>query len=112
VPVLLLTGWQDLFVEQTLEHYRMLTSRGVTAGLTVGPWTHGHMMTTAAPTVLGETLDWLATHLGGAAPLRRSPVRIHLGGRGWLDLPDWPPAMPDVVLHPQPAGRLGPAAPE
>ncbi|KWX56663.1 CocE/NonD family hydrolase [Mycobacterium sp. NAZ190054] len=111
VPVLLLTGWQDLFVEQTLEHYRMLTARGVPTGLTVGPWTHGHMMTKAAPTVLRESLDWLATHLGGAAPQRPSPVRIHLSGRGWLELPDWPPTMPERVLHPQPGGGLAPAAP-
>ncbi|MGP4053771.1 CocE/NonD family hydrolase [Mycobacterium sp. 4D054] len=111
VPVLLLTGWQDLFVEQTLEHYSLLAGRGVPAGLTVGPWTHGHMMTKAAPIVLRETLDWLATHLGGAPPQRRSPVRIHLSGRGWLDLPDWEPAMPALVLHPQPGGALAATAP-
>ncbi|WNG89601.1 CocE/NonD family hydrolase [Mycobacterium sp. ITM-2016-00317] len=111
VPVLLLTGWQDLFVEQTVEHYRMLSGRGVPTGLTVGPWTHGQIMTKGAPTVLRESLDWLATHLGGAAPQRRSPVRIHLAGRGWLELPDWPPVMPELVLHPAPGGGLAPVAP-
>ncbi|CAN3128411.1 CocE/NonD family hydrolase [Mycobacterium sp. smrl_JER01] len=112
VPVLLLSGWQDLFVDQTVEHYRELNRRGVPTGLTVGPWTHSHMMTKAAPTVLRETLDWLATHLGGAPPQRRSPVRIHLSGQGWLNLPDWPPAMPELVLHPQPGGGLAPEAPD
>lgn len=112
VPVLLLTGWQDLFVDQTLEHYRILTERGVPTGLTVGPWTHGHMMTSAAPTVLRESLDWLATHLGQAQPARRAPVRVHLAGRGWMELPDWPPAMPEQVLYPQPGGGLAPTAPE
>lgn len=112
VPVLLLTGWQDLFVEQTVEHYRLLSGRGVPVGLTVGPWTHGHMMTKAAPTVLRESLDWLATHLGGSSPQRRAPVRVHLTGHGWLEMAAWPPAMPDRVLYPQPGGGLGSAAPQ
>ena len=113
IPVLLLTGWQDVFLEQTLEQYSLLRGRGVATGLTVGPWTHSHMMTTAAPTVIRESLDWLDTHLGGAQSQRRSPVRIHLNGDGWLDLADWPPAMPEQVLYLQPGRRLAgtPAAP-
>lgn len=116
VPVLLLTGWQDLFVDQTLEQYRRLSSRGVPTALTVGPWTHSHMMTKAAPTVLRESLDWLGTHLGGAPPQRSSPVRIHVNGTsadaGWLDLPEWPPVMPERVLYLQPGGRLADTAPD
>jgi uncharacterized protein len=115
VPVLLLTGWQDLFVDQTLEQYRRLNSRGVPTALTVGPWTHTHMMTKAAPTVIRESLDWLDTHLAGAPPQRSSPVRIHLTGTsadaGWLDLPEWPPVMPEEVLYLQPGGRLADTAP-
>lgn len=112
VPVLLLSGWQDLFVEQTVEQYGSLNSRGVPTGLTVGPWTHSQMMTKAAPTVLRETLDWLGTHLGGQPSQRRSPVRVHLNGKGWLDLPDWPPAMPEQVLYLHPGRRLADSAPE
>lgn len=115
VPVLLLTGWQDLFVDQTLEQYRRLNSRGVATGLTVGPWTHSHMMTKAAPTVLRESLDWLGTHLGGEPSQRRTPVRIHLNGLTgadqWLDLPDWPPAMPEQVLYLQPGRKLAGTVP-
>lgn len=115
VPVLLLSGWQDLFLEQTLEQYRRLHARGVTTGLTVGPWTHSHMMTSAAPTALRESLDWLGAHLGAdpnGVPLQRaSPVRIHVGGAGqgsgWYDLPDWPPASTEQVFHLQPSRRLG-----
>jgi uncharacterized protein len=116
LPVLLLTGWQDLFLEQTLEQYDRLRSRGVTTGLTIGPWTHGQMMTKAAPTVIRESLEWLGTHLGGAPARRPAPVRIHLAGSsdgaGWLDLADWPPPMPEHVLYPQPAGRLADTAPD
>jgi|SRR5450755_2406661 predicted acyl esterase len=40
VPTLLVGGWQDLFIEQTLEQYRRLAGRGVPARLLVGPWAH------------------------------------------------------------------------
>jgi putative CocE/NonD family hydrolase len=116
IPVLFLTGWQDVFLDQTLEQYDRLRSRGVTTGLTIGPWTHSHMMNKAAPTVIRESLDWLDTHLGGAPARRPSPVRVHLAGSsdgaGWLDLTDWPPPMPEHVLYPQPAGRLADTAPD
>ena len=70
VPVLLFSGWQDLFLEQSLAQFRHLRDRGVTTALTVGPWTHTQLMTKGAPTVLRESLAWLDAHLGGkpAAP--------------------------------------------
>lgn len=111
VPVLLISGWQDLFLEQTIAQYRWLHERGVDVGLTVGPWTHTQVITKAAPTAIRETLDWLGTHLGGAESTRRRPVRVHVTDRGWTDLPEWPPAMPEVVRYLQPGGRLGDAVP-
>jgi putative CocE/NonD family hydrolase len=68
-------------------------------------------MTKGAPTVIRESLDWLGTHLSGRHGTRRSPVRIHVNGHGWIDLPDWPPAMPEHVRYLQPGGRLGDAVP-
>lgn len=112
VPVLFLTGWQDLFLEQTLEQYRRISGRGVPVGLTVGPWTHGHMMTKAAPTVLRETLDWLGTHLAGRPPQRSAAVRIHVRGEGWRELPDWPPATEEHVLYPRAPHGLIAEAPD
>jgi putative CocE/NonD family hydrolase len=111
VPVLLLSGWQDVFLEQTLEQYARLRSRAVPTGLTIGPWTHGQMMTKGAPTAIRETLDWLGAHLGDAPLQRLSPVRVHVDGQGWLDLPDWPPAMGERTLYLQPGRRLGDTPP-
>lgn len=111
IAVLLIGGWQDTFLEQTIAQYHRLHERGVEVGLTVGPWTHVDMMRKAAPTTIRETLDWLGTHLNGAKSKRREPVRIFVNGRGWIDLPDWPPAMPEVVRYLQPGGRLGDAVP-
>src|SRR6202041_3291542 len=45
VPTLLVGGWQDLFLEQTLEQYRVLSGRGVPTRLLVGPWTHVEVAT-------------------------------------------------------------------
>ena len=111
VPVLLLTGWQDVFVEQTLEQFAQLRRRDVPAAVTIGSWTHAQMLTTAAPTVLRESLAWLDTHLAGNHNCKRSPVRIHVNHDGWLDLDDWPPPMPEQVRYLQPSGRLGDAVP-
>ena len=49
IPVLLLGGWQDLFLEQTLAQYQRLRERGVPVAVTIGPWNHTQLMTKAAP---------------------------------------------------------------
>jgi len=112
IPVLLFSGWQDLFVEQTLEQFRHLRGRNVTTALTVGPWTHTELMTKGAPTVLRESLAWLDGHLGGKPVAPRSPVRAYVTKGDWLELPDWPPAMPEHVLYLQPAHRLSEIPPD
>jgi putative CocE/NonD family hydrolase len=112
IPVLLFSGWQDLFVEQTLDQFRHLRGRNVTTALTVGPWTHTELMTKGAPTVLRESLAWLDAHLGGKPAPSRSPVRARVGKGDWLELSDWPPAMPEHVLYLQPAHRLSEIPPD
>lgn len=111
IPVLLLSGWQDLFLEQTLAQYRRLREREVPVAVTIGPWTHTQLMSKGGPTVVRESLGWLSTHLSGTGTPAREPVRIHVNGHEWRDLPDWPPAMPERVLYLQPTGRLGDAVP-
>ncbi len=112
IPVLLLSGWQDLFLEQTIAQYDRLNRRGVPVAATIGPWSHTQMMTKGAPTVLRESLGWLDTHVAGTRTVARKPMRIHVNGHGWLDLPGWPPAMDELALYLQPAGRLGDTPPD
>jgi putative CocE/NonD family hydrolase len=112
VPVLLVSGWQDLFLDQTLEQFRHLRQRGVTTALTVGPWTHTQVMTTGAPTVLRESLAWLDEHLAGEPPTPRSAVRTYVTESGWLELADWPPAMAEQVWYLQPAHDLSQTPPD
>jgi putative CocE/NonD family hydrolase len=109
VPVLLLGGWQDLFLRQTLEQYAHLHHRGLDVAMTIGPWTHTNARGADARMLAREGLDWLAEHLGGVGSrLRWSPVRIFVTGLGeWRELPEWPPPSTEQVLHPGPGGRLG-----
>jgi uncharacterized protein len=109
VPVLLQTGWQDLFLQQTLEQYAHLHRRGLDVALTVGPWTHIDIVRKGGALLAREALDWFAEHLAGTGSrLRWSPVRVFVTGvQEWRDLPDWPPAHTARVLHLQPGGTLG-----
>ena len=112
VPVLLLGGWQDVFIRQTLQQYRHLRDRGVDVALTVGPWTHTQLLTKGLAVSAQESLAWLDTHLGGATASRRpSRVRVHLTGRGWRNLPDWPPETTERALYLRPGRYLSETAP-
>ena len=71
VPVLLQAGWQDLFLDQTLEQYARLSARGVDVALTVGPWTHVELATKGMPD----------RHAGGARLARRARRRGVVSGR-------------------------------
>jgi predicted acyl esterase len=122
VPTLLVGGWQDLFLEQTLEQYQVLSGRGVPTRLLVGPWTHVEVATKGGP-ALTESLAWLDRYAGpgvaaeASAPETSAPeasapdtgapdtstpaensVRVWVGGKGagagWREVSGWPPAGP------------------
>ena len=101
-PVLLIGGWQDPFLDQTVAQYQTLRKRGPDVALVVGPWTHGQ----GGGVAIRESLNWLA------GSRRAHPVRIFVTGEGgWRDLPDWPPASTDVTLYPHPGSVLADAPP-
>ena len=108
VPVLAVGGWQDLFIEQTLEQYRTLAARGVPTRLLVGPWAHLDITAKGAAAIV-ESVAWLDRYAGpgkvrgtssearGTGPAPAQPahsVRIWVGGEGageWREIPGWPP---------------------
>ncbi|KAH7177100.1 X-Pro dipeptidyl-peptidase-domain-containing protein [Dactylonectria macrodidyma] len=102
IPILLITGWYDIFIEQTMEQYRRLAERGCPVGLTVGPWTHDGVV--VGPT-MEEALNWLDEHLVKRGRGHRpNPVRVFITGtREWREIPEWPPATDpcDMYLLPQ-----------
>jgi uncharacterized protein len=92
-PTLLIGGWQDLFLEQTLEQFGVLAERGVPTRMLIGPWTHLDTATKAGP-AFAESLAWLERHAGQVPgePATGHSVRIWVGGAGeWRDLATWPP---------------------
>jgi uncharacterized protein len=97
VPTLLIGGWQDIFIEQTIEQYSALAARGVPTRLLVGPWNHVDAATRSGP-AYAESLAWLERYAGQDPAARADAdaghsVRIWVGGaREWRELPDWPPA--------------------
>jgi putative CocE/NonD family hydrolase len=90
VPTLLIGGWHDYFLTQTLEQYRTLRSRDVEVALTVGPWTH---LTVDNKVSMPQAIAWLDTHVAGrAAETREAPVQVFVGGAGaWQQHRSWPP---------------------
>lgn len=100
VPVSLLTGWQDICLDQTLAEYQRLRAAGRSPRLVIGPWTHASAFNDDLPIVVGEALGWLSAQCSrDPAGWTKPPVRVHVGGGGeWRDLPDWPP--------PRAAGQL------
>ena len=94
VPTLLVGGWQDIFLEQTLEQYRALAARGVPTRLVVGPWNHVDGATRSGP-AYAESLAWLERYAGQDPedPKPGHSARIWVGGaREWREITDWPPA--------------------
>jgi uncharacterized protein len=94
IPILMIGGWQDIFLPWQLEDYAALRAAGARPYLTIGPWTHGSfgLVRSAA----SEAVTWFRAHTGSGNGngngLRTDPVRIHVTGAGiWRDLPDWPP---------------------
>jgi putative CocE/NonD family hydrolase len=114
VPVTLLTGWDDICLDQTLDIYGQQRASGAPVRLVVGPWTHSSAFSKDMPIVFGEALSWLRAQLSGdPGHPANPPVRVHVGGGGeWRDLPDWPP--PQRISQPwylTADGGLGPEPP-
>ncbi|GAB3940532.1 hypothetical protein GCM10027614_24370 [Micromonospora vulcania] len=119
-PVILVTGWHDIFLPAQLDDHATLRATGARPRLVIGPWTHGSPGLFVA--ALREGLAWLDEHLTGTAvadgrPHRpasaSAPVRLHVNGPGggWRDLPDWPPPAVDTAWHLHPGGELAARGP-
>jgi putative CocE/NonD family hydrolase len=107
VPVLMVGGWQDIFLPWQLEDYATLRAAGARPYLTIGPWTHGSIDLFRASA--SEAVDWFRAHssAGGPGLLRANPVRIFVdGAQQWRELPDWPPPASTQEWHLQPDQAL------
>ena len=110
VPVTMIGGWYDMSLPSMLADYQALREGGQTARLRVGPWHHSSRDLFRYS--FQDALEWFGAHLlGGPAP-SWSCVRIEaMGGGGWRDLPQWPPAASTQRWHLQPHGALATPVP-
>jgi putative CocE/NonD family hydrolase len=98
LPIFLITGWQDVFLEQTMAQYRELHSRGVNVSMTVGPWNHETVTNSSQMT---QSFDFIEQHLAKRPDKsRKSPVRFFVGGVDeWRDAASWPPKTSPKELY-------------
>ncbi|WP_107469567.1 CocE/NonD family hydrolase [Streptomyces mangrovisoli] len=113
VPTSLISGWHDVYVDQTLRQYERLRRAGCDTALLIGPWTHTSALQRGWPEVFAESLAWLRAHLcADPSDLRPTAVRVHMGGaNAWRDLADWPPPAAVGAWFPTADGHLTEQAP-
>ena len=106
IPIYLMGGWYDLFLDWQLKDYQALRAAGRHPYLLIGPWAHGDI--SSSSTMNRETLNWLPAHLkGNTSKLRENPVRLFvMGVNQWRNFPDWPPPAQDERWYLQPGGAL------
>lgn len=104
VPTLLIGGWHDYFLNQTLQQYQALRSRQVEVAMTVGPWTHLNVDNKIS---MPQSIAWLDTHVADRpAPAREAPVQVFVGGaEEWQQHQDWPPETATTATWYLSAGR-------
>jgi len=139
VPVFVVAGWNDLFLQPNLDLFHALKQEAATeearrfTRLMVGPWSHGTLSSTvgevdfgfrASPLLLDIREDvtklhrrWFDQRLAGKAGGidDEAPVRIFVMGRNrWQDEETWPVTRARAqAWHLQGGGGLAPApAPE
>ncbi|KAL5339441.1 hypothetical protein BJX70DRAFT_397641 [Aspergillus crustosus] len=61
IPVLLVSGWHDVFAPQTMEQYTRLSERNAYVGLLMGPWSH--IQVGLDSKVHGQSFNRLEEHL-------------------------------------------------
>ncbi|MGD9986946.1 CocE/NonD family hydrolase [Pseudonocardia sp.] len=112
-PVLLVGGWQDIFIRQTLDQWSHLHGRGLDVALTVGPWTHTDAAARGGGRVTQEAIDFLGARMAGRPEGRPTPVRVYVTGAdaGWRGSEDWPPPTTPQTLHVEPGRGLAATAP-
>ncbi len=108
-PVLVVSGWYQLFLRGAYEGYRAVTSSGATevarnqSRMIIGPWENslpGPENTTAGALDFGQSagipftdvqLDFFDDVLGRGSPRPASPVRYFvMGANEWRDTVAWP----------------------
>ncbi len=111
IPIHLVAGWYDIFLQGQLADYAALYEAGRNPYLTIGPWTH--MSQQGMLAAVREGLDWFNAKLKGEGEaIRPYPVHIYLQGADkWLGYESWPPATEQTPFYLQTMGQLASSQP-
>jgi putative CocE/NonD family hydrolase len=99
IPILLCSGWYDMFAVQTMEQYMRLSERKTNVAITVGPW--NHMQLGLSTKLHRQSFDWLEEHLAKrGTSTRKSAVEYFVtGAQEWRDAEVWPPPTTQRVFY-------------
>ncbi len=108
VPVLMVSGWYDIFVGSQLDDFNRMATRD-RSRLIVGPWTHlmGGSGDGVLPlpdkkgahAMMDRFLNWFDHHLKGEPLDDWGPVETYAIGGGWQRRESWPPAAKPARLY-------------
>ena len=115
VPVLMVSGWYDLFSKAQIADFDRLDKRH-DHRILIGPWTHllglvgdGEMPFPEAGSIVDHmdlVLNWLDHHLRGASLLPWGPVKYYaIGESAWHESESWPPPTQAMTLFFRRAGQ-------
>ncbi|RAR04375.1 CocE/NonD hydrolase [Stemphylium lycopersici] len=106
IPILLVSGWYDVFMSQTMEQYTRLSERNTNVALLMGPW--NHMQVGRQTKAHQKSFHWLEEHLRERITLtEKSPVQYFVTGADlWQSAQRWPPLTSEQQLFLRADGRL------
>ncbi|MFC5181943.1 CocE/NonD family hydrolase [Actinomadura harenae] len=94
VPTCVISGWQDVTLDQAVREYETLRGAGTPTRLVVGPWTHTTALGQGLPEAFDAAVTWFRAHLTGEAQEPGAPLRLNVSGE-WRDFDTWP-GVPDM----------------
>ncbi|KAF2849960.1 hydrolase CocE/NonD family protein [Plenodomus tracheiphilus IPT5] len=99
LPIILIGGWQDVFVKQTVQQYTRLSERQTNVALLMGPW--NYIQSSMDSKVYKQSYDWLKEHLAKEGNQARKPgVQYFLtGAKIWREIPKWPPLTTPMTFY-------------
>lgn len=116
VPVLMVAGWQDVFLPLQIRDYLRLKETQTPVSLHVGPWVHTDLQTYYYTAQAG--IPWMKKVIedaGGfvADPAEAHRVRVYLtGSNEWSEAPVFPAEDDLLTMYLQPEGGLRRALPK
>ena len=111
VPIVMTTGWYDIFLPWQLRTYEVLAAAGRPPRLTIGPWNHASNDSVGAD--LTQTMHLYDEVFHGTPHPQEKPVRYFLtGAEEWRESTAWPPPGTATRAHfLRSGGVLAPDAP-